>query len=72
MHRVQEPELRYGQEQKEDAGPARIQEVLQKVQESYSSQRDKVAIYYLLFAIFDLLFSFLMFVLAVSEITNNE
>lgn len=42
MHRVQEPELRNDQEQKEDAGPARVQEVLQKMQVSYSSQRDEV------------------------------
>jgi hypothetical protein len=39
---VQEPELRYNQEQKENAGPARVQEVLQKVQESHSAQRDEM------------------------------
>jgi hypothetical protein len=50
---VQEPELRLDQEQEEDAGSPRVQEVLQKVQEPYSAQRDEVDIYhlYLLFVI---------------------
>jgi len=39
---VQEPELRLDEEQEEDAGSPRVQKVLQKVQESYSSQRDQV------------------------------
>jgi len=39
---VQEPELRLHEEQEEDAGSPRVQKVLQKVQESYSSQRDEV------------------------------
>jgi hypothetical protein len=53
---VQEPELRLDQEQEEDAGSPRVQKVLQKVQESYSSQRDEVIIRHLLFAICHLSF----------------
>jgi len=39
---VQEPELRHDKEQEEDAGSPRVQKVLQKVQEPYSSQRDEM------------------------------
>src|SRR5439155_25050153 len=56
VHRVQKPELRLDQEQEEDAGSPRVQKVLQKVQESYSSQRDEVVICHWSFSICHLSF----------------
>jgi hypothetical protein len=39
---VQEPQLRYDEEQEDDAGASRIQQVLQPLPSAHRTQRDKV------------------------------
>jgi hypothetical protein len=42
MHGVQEPQLRYDEEQEDDAGASRIQQVLQPLPSAHGTQRDEV------------------------------
>jgi hypothetical protein len=42
MHGVQEPQLRYDEEQEDDAGASRIQQVLQPLPSAHRTQRDEV------------------------------